>query len=95
MNPSPRHTCLFNHDWLFQLNEEHPQPDDWNPITLPHDWSISLPFSEQYDGATGYLPGGVGWYKKRFPIHFLTSLSGVSSILTEYTITQRSCLTAI
>ncbi|QIA63231.1 DUF4982 domain-containing protein [Vibrio astriarenae] len=66
MNPSPRHTCLFNHDWLFQLNEEHPQPDDWNPITLPHDWSISLPFSEQYDGATGYLPGGVGWYKKTF-----------------------------
>ncbi|EGR0753354.1 glycoside hydrolase family 2 protein [Vibrio vulnificus] len=66
MNPSPRHICLFNDNWSFQLNENEPDHNCWNPIILPHDWSIQQPFSSELDGATGYLPGGVGWYKKAF-----------------------------
>ncbi|CAM4412498.1 glycoside hydrolase family 2 TIM barrel-domain containing protein [Vibrio agarivorans] len=66
MNPSPRHVCLFNDNWSFQLNENKPDHNCWSPITLPHDWSILQPFSSKLDGATGYLPGGVGWYKKAF-----------------------------
>jgi beta-galactosidase len=33
---------------------------------LPHDWSIEGPFSDEWASATGYLPGGIGWYKKTF-----------------------------
>jgi hypothetical protein len=38
----------------------------WKAVDLPHDWSIEGPFSEDWASATGYLPGGIGWYKKTF-----------------------------
>ncbi|MDR9827419.1 glycoside hydrolase family 2 TIM barrel-domain containing protein [Vibrio sp. FNV 38] len=66
MNPCPRQTTQFNNDWLFQLNDSQPQVNLWHHVTLPHDWSIESEFSQQYDGATGYLPAGIGWYKKHF-----------------------------
>ncbi|RME43190.1 MAG: DUF4982 domain-containing protein [Chloroflexi bacterium] len=63
----------FNFDWLFYLGDEGrahlPEFDDssWRSLHLPHDWSVEFPFDpEQGNGATGYLPGGVGWYRKRF-----------------------------
>ena len=42
-------------------------PDtDWERVTLPHDWSITqLPRPDQ-SNATGYFPGGLGWYRKTF-----------------------------
>lgn len=36
---------------------------DWQEVTLPHDWSVSLPFSREYSSGTGYLAGGIGWYR--------------------------------
>lgn len=33
---------------------------------LPHDWSVELPFSRTYSSGTGYLAGGIGWYRGRF-----------------------------
>jgi beta-galactosidase len=41
---------------------------DWRHVDLPHDWSIEGPFEEKEpsSGAGGYLPTGVGWYRKRF-----------------------------
>ncbi|WP_354623090.1 glycoside hydrolase family 2 TIM barrel-domain containing protein [Psychromonas sp. MME2] len=62
---SPRITTLFNKNWQFQLARDE-QRSDWHTVTLPHDWSILEQFSEQWDGATGYLPGGMGTYKKEF-----------------------------
>jgi beta-galactosidase len=38
----------------------------WQTVDLPHDWSIEGPFSDEWASATGYLPGGIGWYKKVF-----------------------------
>jgi hypothetical protein len=38
----------------------------WHTVNLPHDWSIEGPFSEEWASATGFLPGGIGWYKKIF-----------------------------
>lgn len=38
----------------------------WEDVTLPHDWSVSLPFSQEYSSGTGYLAGGIGWYRLRF-----------------------------
>ncbi|MGA7286696.1 MAG: sugar-binding domain-containing protein, partial [Terriglobales bacterium] len=43
---------------------------DWRVLDLPHDWSIEGPFDEKelssYCGA--YLPTGIGWYRKSFPL---------------------------
>lgn len=36
---------------------------DWQEVTLPHDWSVTLPFSRDYSSGTGYLAGGIGWYR--------------------------------
>ncbi len=42
---------------------------DWQAISLPHDWSVSLPFSREYSSGTGYLAGGIGWYRLRITPH--------------------------
>ncbi|QBG47022.1 DUF4982 domain-containing protein [Verrucomicrobia bacterium S94] len=38
----------------------------WRTVQVPHDWSVESPFSQDFDGATGWLPGGEGWYRKTF-----------------------------
>ena len=63
---------LFNEDWRFHKgdlsNAEKPDinTSSWRKLNLPHDWSIEGPFSSEWASATGYLPGGIGWYQKRF-----------------------------
>lgn len=63
---------LLNDNWKFHLGEEqdawYKGFDDsaWESVTLPHDWSVSLPFSKEYSSGTGYLAGGIGWYRLRF-----------------------------
>ncbi len=67
-----RQTSLFNGGWRFHLGDapgaHAPAFDDgaWRPLTLPHDWSIEGPFDAKWASATGFLPGGVGWYRKTF-----------------------------
>ena len=29
----------------------------WRDVTVPHDWSVELPFSQRYSSGTGYLAG--------------------------------------
>ncbi len=36
----------------------------WRTVDLPHDWSIRQQLSPTLASATGYLPGGIGWYRK-------------------------------
>lgn len=36
---------------------------DWQEVALPHDWSVTLPFDRNCSSGTGYLPGGIGWYR--------------------------------
>jgi len=40
----------------------------WRQLDVPHDWSIEGPFAEanKTGGAGGFLPSGVGWYRKHF-----------------------------
>ncbi len=38
---------------------------NWEEVSLPHDWSVTLPFSKEYSSGTGYLAGGIGWYRLR------------------------------
>lgn len=38
----------------------------WQNVIVPHDWSVSQPFSRAHSSGTGYLPGGTGWYRSSF-----------------------------
>ena len=55
---------LFDFDWEFSLNNNN----KWQKIDLPHDWSILGDFSQSnaMGDAGGYLPDGVGSYRKTF-----------------------------
>lgn len=63
----------FNADWLFTESDSPDyslttyQPSDWRQLNLPHDWSIEHDFSEDLEGCTAFMPGGIGWYSKIFP----------------------------
>jgi beta-galactosidase len=69
-----RVTVSFDANWRFLKADangaEQPQFNDsaWRKLNLPHDWSIEGPFSEtnKTGGAGGFLPSGVGWYRKDF-----------------------------
>lgn len=40
----------------------------WRQVDLPHDWSIEGPYSQKNASGTGFLPGGIAWYRKTFPL---------------------------
>ena len=72
--PGFGHAEKINNDWVFKLGDlpegEQPgQPDQsWTSLNLPHDWSVEKPLSSTLASATGYLPGGIGWYRKTLTI---------------------------
>ncbi|HEY9324207.1 MAG TPA: glycoside hydrolase family 2 TIM barrel-domain containing protein [Agromyces sp.] len=55
--------------WKFALTDERGASgkgyDDsaWRAVTVPHDWSVEQPFAVEHSSGTGYLPGGIGWYR--------------------------------
>lgn len=65
---------LLNDGWRFTLNDPHQAEqttfDDskWRLLDLPHDWTIEGTLSPSLTSCTGYLPGGVGWYRKQVNI---------------------------
>jgi beta-galactosidase len=62
--------------WRFFLGDSPQAADsqfndsDWRSVNVPHDWSIEGPFDQSapvgFNG--GYLPTGVGWYRKHFTL---------------------------
>ena len=60
------HDINFNHDWQFRLEGQQQVQD----INLPHDFSISQNFDfdpdHKVEAESGFLPGGVGYYTKKF-----------------------------
>src|SRR3984957_10975681 len=66
----------FDSGWMFSRGdfpqEAAPIFDDrsWQSVDLPHDWSITGPYSkdEPCGGSGGYLPTGLGWYRKSFAL---------------------------
>ncbi|WP_370479245.1 sugar-binding domain-containing protein [Tamlana flava] len=70
----------INDDWNFILQDNQdfqtPSYDDskWETINVPHDWSVKGQLNPNLASATGYLPGGIGWYRKTLEIP--TSKSG-------------------
>jgi len=65
---------LFNENWKFSLSDvkegANPGLDDskWRILNLPHDWSVEGVYSPDKASATGYLPGGIAWYRKTFTV---------------------------
>jgi beta-galactosidase len=71
---SPRSRESFDFGWRFLKGDasgaQQPSFDDssWRALDLPHDWSVEGPFDQNAKsaGSGGYLPTGIGWYRKRF-----------------------------
>ena len=69
----------FDNGWRFHLGDT-PEAvaggfDDsrWQAVTLPHDWSVKGTLSPANASGTGYLPAGIGWYRKTFDGRDLTA----------------------
>jgi beta-galactosidase len=64
----------FDAGWKFHLGDvahaELPSFSDqkWRELDLPHDWSIEGSFRPENPSGHqgGLLPGGIGWYRKKF-----------------------------
>src|SRR4051794_28723062 len=73
--PSNR-SIFFDIGWRFTrdsiVNAEQPNFNDskWRVLDLPHDWSIEGEISAKNPsgGSGGYLPTGIGWYRKTFKV---------------------------
>src|SRR5260221_11032333 len=71
---SPRIVLNWDADWKFSKGDfaaaMAPGFDDsrWRRLSVPHDWSNEEPFRPDYASGTGYAAGGVGWYRKHFPL---------------------------
>ena len=71
---APRERLTADFGWRFakgdQPGAEQPAYDDssWRTLNLPHDWSIEGPYtqSDPTGGGGGYLPTGIGWYRRTF-----------------------------
>lgn len=64
----------FNENWLFSLSDDtlgasaSYNDSKWRKLDLPHDWSVEGQLSPSLASCTGYLPGGIGWYRKHFQV---------------------------
>lgn len=64
----------INDNWKFILNdipeakEQTFNDKGWQNLDLPHDWSVTQQLSPTLASCTGYLPGGIGWYRKTMNI---------------------------
>lgn len=64
----------INADWKFHLGDPKdgalPEFNDsrWPVVQLPHDWSVRGQHSPTLASATGYLPGGIAWYRKKWDV---------------------------
>lgn len=65
---------LINDNWFFYLGDgkylgaEYFDHSQWRKLDLPHDWSVEAVASPDLSSCTGYLPGGIGWYRKDLDI---------------------------
>jgi len=71
-----RQRLLMDFNWEFQLGDHKGAEKNsfndsgWWTLNLPHDWSIKGKYTKDAPtgGSGGYLPTGIGWYRKHFEI---------------------------
>ncbi len=74
--PAFERRSSFDEGWRFakgdvaQAQSPLETGGNWTATNLPHDWSIAGPFSasEPSGAQGGYLPTGIGWYRKTFQL---------------------------
>lgn len=64
---------------------------DWRSVDLPHDWSVEATFSPENHLDAGFLPRGVGWYRRHFQLddadrgkYLVLQFDGVATHATVY-----------
>lgn len=66
----------FDFNWKFykgdicEASSVNFSDDTWGVMNVPHDWSVEGPFDKDNPagGDGGYLPAGIGWYRKHFSV---------------------------
>lgn len=64
----------INTGWFFKLGDgkywgaEFFNHSKWRKLDVPHDWSIEMQANPNLASCTGYLPGGIGWYRRELQI---------------------------
>ncbi len=74
---SARKIISFDKDWKFLKGDikgaEQAEFNDasWRSLSVPHDWSIEGPYDRNNSTGRGggYLPAGLGWYRKTFSLN--------------------------
>ncbi len=73
----------FNDGWVFSLSDDPASKNirfndsAWEGVAVPHDWSVKGELSTTLSSCSGYLPAGIGWYRKSFtvddqkPFHYI------------------------
>ena len=67
-------TNKLNQGWKFHLGDAENayetgyHDEEWQNVTLPHDWSVAYPKKKEYSSGTGYVIGGTAWYRKAFTL---------------------------
>ena len=65
---------LLNEDWSFHPGDikyggrEYLDISEWEKVNVPHDWTVLQTAGPQYAACTGFLPGGIAWYRKDFTV---------------------------
>src|SRR5688572_29660373 len=68
--PGFGNSVKINDSWMFYLNSTDtvavlPEINaNWQKVDLPDDWSVRQKLDPANASSMGYLPGGIGWYKK-------------------------------
>jgi len=61
-------------DWLFYKGDIEStdqfkwRAEKWQSVDVPHDWRIHEPYNVHNPRNNGYLPMGMGWYRKKLDI---------------------------
>ncbi|MGC3978229.1 MAG: glycoside hydrolase family 2 TIM barrel-domain containing protein [Paludibacteraceae bacterium] len=64
----------INSHWKFSLGDissaqnVYFNDSQWKNIDIPHDWSVSEKLESKNASCMGFLPGGIGWYRKTLNI---------------------------
>ncbi|MDR1542614.1 MAG: glycoside hydrolase family 2 [Clostridiales bacterium] len=67
-----RREINLRHGWRLKLFDESSawlkgfDDSSWREISVPHDFAVEAPFSKDRSSGSGYLPGGVAFYRKSF-----------------------------
>ena len=73
----PRTIQSFDTSWKFFKGDTNGAEQtifndaNWRSLNLPHDWSIEGPYDRNNTTGRGggYLPDGIGWYRKTFTLN--------------------------